>query len=113
MPGGSRTSAEPAALSIQLSGLEHLPSSPVPVAVEVRAGKAVAPARRYGVPIDRTKGTDRLWYGVVSGDRISAEGKSLFDLYSSRQMLEWIRLAWGDLIPHARFVLPEPVARRC
>jgi hypothetical protein len=56
--------------------------------------------RRHGATIDRTSADDRLWYGVVTGDRIRAEARLLDDLYCSPEFLEWIR--WLTQSPAVR-----------
>ena len=48
-------------------------------------------ARRHGASIDRADTGERLWYNVVTGDRIAAEGPALFSLYTAPAMLSWIR----------------------
>jgi hypothetical protein len=55
------------------------------------ADRAMKLIRRHGATIDRTDAGDRLWYGVVTGDRICVEEPLLNDLYFSPQLVEWIR----------------------
>jgi hypothetical protein len=52
---------------------------------------ASALAQRHAAAIDRADTGQRLWYNVVTGERIAAEGPALFDLYTAPEMLSWIR----------------------
>ena len=59
-----------------------------------------------GVAIDHRSGADGLAYGVVSGDRIETDAPLLFALYTSPELLNWIRVVTGDPMvsrsPHRR-----------
>jgi hypothetical protein len=57
-------------------------------AIAAEAGRV---ARQAAVQIDHRSGQDGLAYRVVSGERIQAHARSLFDLYASSELLEWVR----------------------
>jgi len=52
---------------------------------------AMALLRDHAVAVDRADADDGLNYNVVTGDRILADGGILSALYSSIEMLAWIR----------------------
>ena len=51
--------------------------------------------RRYEIAVNRDDDRNRLWYGVVTGDRVSTEGQRLFEFYTSTAMVEWVRQLTG------------------
>jgi 2OG-Fe(II) oxygenase superfamily len=53
--------------------------------------RAMTLIRDHGVAIDREHGRDRLSYKVVTGDRILSDDGLLSELYTSIEMLAWIR----------------------
>lgn len=57
---------------------------------------ASALAQRRATAVDRTDTGERLWYNVVTGDRIAAEGLPLFRFYTGPEMLSWIRELSGS-----------------
>ena len=67
---------------------------------------ALALVKRRGANVDRTNAEKRLRYRVVAGDRIAAEGKPLFELYTRPAMLSWVRgvtgSSWLAPSPHLR-----------
>ena len=52
---------------------------------------AVALVERHSASVDRTEPEKRLWYDVVTGDRIAAEGRPLFAFYTNPEMVAWVR----------------------
>jgi hypothetical protein len=66
--------------------------------------------RRHRIEVDRDGGEygdgQRLRYGVVTGERIKAEGELLFSIYDHREMLTWIQTLTNSpaigLSPHLR-----------
>jgi 2OG-Fe(II) oxygenase superfamily len=47
--------------------------------------------RSHSTVVDRADHGERLWYEVVTGVHIKAEGSLLFSLYTAPDMLTWVR----------------------
>jgi hypothetical protein len=55
------------------------------------AALALSVVDRFGVQVTRSSGQDMLDYRVVTGDVVQSEAPPLFELYTSRHMITWMR----------------------
>jgi hypothetical protein len=67
---------------------------------------ATALVQRRSSLIDRAEHGERLWYTVVTGDRIKSEATPLFSFYTDPEVVSWIRALTGSasvgISPHLR-----------
>ena len=72
-------------------GVLLIPDFLSPAESEVLASNAASVAARYALHIRRSSEGSTLDYRVVTGDVIQKDAASIYEMYESTELLEWIR----------------------